>query len=395
MLALVWGSASALVRAADFDQDKLRHDVRAALQKFVDHQDLAGAIGVVGTSQGVVCLEPVGKLTLDSESPLAADAIFRIASMTKPITALGLMQLVEQGKLAVDDPVEKYLPEFQGQMLVAEKSADSLTLKRPRHPILIRELLTHTSGMPDLPPGLSDLYTKRDKTLAEEIMAMSQRPLNFEPGSKWSYCNTGLDTAGRIIEVVAKQRYEDYLAEHVFRPLQMKDTTFYATPEQRPRLAGLYAQKDGKLVSAGHYLIGASENAKLPIPAGGLLSTGADLAKLYQALLHQGELNGHRVLGAETLATMTKTQTGDLVTGFTPGMSYGFGFAVLKHPQGVTEMLSPGTFGHGGAFGTQSWADPVQDVFVILLIQRVGLPNGDASDMRRDLQRAAYGAIKH
>ena len=381
-------------RAAEFDQEKLSHDVRAALQKYVDRDELAGGITVVGTSKGIVCQEAVGKLNLESGSPLPKDALFRIASMTKPITAIGIMQLVEQGKLSVDDPVEKHLPEFKGQMLITEKSGDSVTLKKPSRPIQIRDLLTHTSGLSSFPAGLQDSYSRRDHTLAEEIMAMSQRPLDFEPGTKWSYCNAGIDTLGRIIEVVSHQRYEDYLAEHVFQPLGMKDTTFYPTPDQMQRSATLYDRKDGKLVAAGFTLIGAPEHVKNPVPCGGLYSTGGDLAKLYQAMLLKGKLGDQRILSEDTVATMTKTQTGDIETGFTKGMSYGFGFAVVKKPQGVTEMLSPGTFGHGGAFGTQAWIDPQKDVFTILLIQRTGLSNSDESDIRRDAQIAAYGAIK-
>jgi CubicO group peptidase (beta-lactamase class C family) len=152
--------------------------------------------------------------------------MFRIASMTKPITAVGIFLLVEEGRLSVDDPVEKYLPEFRGQMLVVETKPDLVTLKKPARPIRVRDLLTHTSGLPDYPPGLSDLYTRRHHTLAEATMAMSQRPLNFEPGTRWSYCNSGIDTLGRLIEVVSGRSYEEFLTQRIFEPLGMKDTTF-------------------------------------------------------------------------------------------------------------------------------------------------------------------------
>src|SRR5262249_37653660 len=151
-------------------------------------------------------------------------------------------------KLAVDQPVEKYLPEFRGQLLVAEKTPDHLTLRKPSRPITVRDLLTHTSGLPGYPPGLADLYVKRDRTLAEATLAVSQRPLAFEPGNRWSYCNTGIDTLGRIIEVVSGQTYEHFLAERIFVPLGMKDTTFRPSQAQRPRVAATYGFKDGKLV---------------------------------------------------------------------------------------------------------------------------------------------------
>jgi len=223
-------------------------------------------------------------------------------------------------------------------------------------------------------------------------MIQSQRPLEFEPGSKWAYCNAGIDTLGRIIEAKTVLKYEDFLATRIFKPLGMKDTAIYPDATQLTHLAGLYDQKDGKLVFADYVLIGPTKDAKHPIPAGGLFSTGADLAKLYQAMLNKGRLGNARILSEESVQTMTQLQTGDLVCGFTPGMGYGFGFAVIKEPQGVHEMLSKGTFGHGGAFGTQGWIDPQQGLFVILLIQRTGLPNSDASDIRRELQRLAVAA---
>src|SRR5262249_59025704 len=130
----------------------------------------------------------------------------------KPITAAGIQILAEEGKLSVTDPVEKHLPEFRGQMLVAERKSDRLVLKKPARPITVRDLLTHTSGLPNYPPGLGDLYKKRDRTLAESILAVSQRPLDFEPGSRWSYCNPGIDPLGRIIEVLSGGRHEAFLA---------------------------------------------------------------------------------------------------------------------------------------------------------------------------------------
>jgi CubicO group peptidase (beta-lactamase class C family) len=287
------------------------------------------------------------------------------------------------------------LPEFRGQWLVASRSADAVALKKPARPITVRDLLTHTSGLPgQMPPGLSDLYGKRNHTLAEAVMAFSQRPLDFEPGSKWSYCNPGIDTLGRIIEVASGERYEDFLRKRIFEPLEMKDTTFYPSKEQLARVATTYDKKEGKLIAVGDPLIGPPTGAKYPIPAGGLYSTAADLARLYQMMLNEGELGKVRIVSAKAVGEMTRVHTGDLDAGFTPGMGWGLGWGVVRKPTGVTAMLSPGTFGHGGAFGTQAWIDPKQDVFIVLLIQRVGLPNSDASDLRKELQEAAVAGLK-
>jgi CubicO group peptidase (beta-lactamase class C family) len=389
VIALAPGAAA----ISDIDKAKLAL-IKPAMQKFVDEGQIAGAVTVVGNSKGIIAQEAVGNLRLDPISAMIRDALFMIASMTKPITALALMILVDEGKVAVDDPVEKYLPEFRGQMMVVEKSAERTVLKKAPRPIAIRDLLTHTSGLANYTDGLSDMYSKRQRTLADGVLAVSQRPLDFEPGSRWAYCNSGIDTLGRVIEVVSGQSYEDFLARRIFEPLGMHDTTFRPSNEQFGRLAGMYGIKDGKLVSTAGALIGKGVDIRHPIPAGGLYSTGADLARFYQMCLLGGALDGKRIISSARLKEMTKTQTGKLTTGFTPGMSFGLGFGVVREPQGVTAMLSPGSFGHGGAFGTQSWADPARDVFMILLIQRTGLPNSDASPMRQEFQRLAADAVK-
>ena len=380
--------------AAEFDAAKLGK-IRERMQSFVDQKIISGAVTAVGSKDGVASIEAVGLRTIETKQPMPKDALFRIASMTKPITAMGIMILQEEGKLSVDDLVEKHLPEFRGQRLTASRDGETVTLKKPSRAITLRDLLTHTSGLPGgFPPGLADLYATRQRTLAEAVLVSSQQPLDFEPGSKWAYCNAGIDTLGRVIEVVSGQSYEEFLAARVFRPLGMNDTACFPSEQQTPRIAGLYETKNGELVVANRPIVGPATGAKHPIPAGGLYSTAADLAKLYQAMLNAGRLGSTKILSPESVLTMTKVQTGDLPCGFVPGMSFGYGWAVVKEPQGVTAMVSPGTYGHGGAFGTQAWIDPQQDLFVILLIQRVGLPNADGSDLRRELQKLAVEAIK-
>lgn len=370
-------------------------EIPARMQQFVDKGQIAGAVTVVGRHDQILSYEAVGLRDIETRDPMAKNTLFRIASMTKPITATAIMILADEGKLSVDDPVEKLLPEFREQMLVAERNGKTVRLKKPSRPITLRDLLTHTSGLPGgLAPDLTDLYLKRDRTLADVIKAVAGRPLDSEPGSRWAYCNLGIDTLGRIVEVVSGQSYERFLAERVFTPLGMADTTFHPDERQRARMASLYDSKEGKLVAVGYRTIGPADNARYPIPAGGLYSTGADLARFYQMMLCRGQYHGRRILTEQRVREMTTVQTGELTCGFVPGMGFGLGWGVVRQPQGVTEMLSPGTFGHGGAFGTQGWIDPQQDLFVVLLIQRVGLPNGDNSDMRREFQRLAVPAAK-
>jgi CubicO group peptidase (beta-lactamase class C family) len=368
--------------------------VTERMRPLVASHDIAGAVTAVGRKDAVLHLAAVGVRDLASGDPMRPDALFRIASMTKPVTAIGVMILADRGKLSPLDPVEKHLPEFRGQMLVEKRTGDAVTLRKPARPITLADLLTHTSGLSPYPPGIADVYTKRNRTLAETTAAVSQMPLLFEPGTKWAYSNSGMDTLGRVIEVVSGERYEDFLKANVFDPLGMADTTFYPTDDQLKRLAATYDKKGDTLIPAAGLIIDLAKEAKHPVPAGGLFSSAADLCRLYRMMLNKGQLDGKRVLSEAAVAEMTRVQTRDIKTGFVDGMGFGYGWAVVREPKGVTAALSAGTFGHGGAFGTQAWVDPTKDLFVLLLIQRTGLPNADGSPMRQALQEAAVAAVR-
>jgi CubicO group peptidase (beta-lactamase class C family) len=396
-VVLLAGLVPPFARGADPASGPLA-DIRARMTAFVDQGEIAGAVTVIGRRDAILDITAVGSQDLEKHRPMTKDAVFRIASMTKPVTAIGIMILVDEGKLSVDDAVEKYLPEFRGQLLTAARSRDGdvVALRKPHRPITLRDLLTHTSGLPGWPAGLADIYQKRNRTLAEGILVMSQRPLEFEPGSRWAYCNTGIDTLGRIIEVASGQRYEDFLQARIFEPLGMTDTTFYPTPAQRERLAINYDKRDGRLIPATNTVLELPETgAKYPVPAGGLYSTAADLGRLYQMMLSRGAFGGKRVVSEKAVAEMTRVQTGALKTGFVDGMGFGFGWGVVREPKDVTADLSSGTYGHGGAFGTQAWLDPAKDLFTVLLIQRNGLQNSDATAMRRELHSLAATAVKN
>lgn len=362
-----------------------------ALQPFVEDGTIPGAVMLVSSPDKVLALETLGVSDLKTKEPMRADAMFWIASMTKPMTAMALMMCVEEGKLSIEDPVAKHLPEFKGQMLVAEKSPERVVLKKPVRPVTIKDLLTHTSGLVgNLPTGGSALDTL---TLQGAVIGYAISPLQFEPGSKWQYCNPGINTLGRLIEVASGMPYAQFMQEKLFTPLGMKDTTFWPTEAQLKRIAKSYkpnADKTGLEETTVTYLSPKlTERTRMPLAAGGLFSCAADLAKVYQMVLNGGTLNGHRFLKEETLKQMTTNQTGDLKVSFSDGMHMGLGFHIVNTPMGVTESLSPGSFGHGGAYGTQAWMDPVRKLAIVLLIQRAGLPNSDQSDMRKALQKAA------
>jgi CubicO group peptidase (beta-lactamase class C family) len=367
----------------------LRADsISAKMQEFVDRGVVAGAVTLVATKDGVKHLAAVGKADLATGREMKTDDMFWIASMTKPMTSTCVAMLAEEGKLSFDDPVEKHLPEFAGQWLVESREKDRLTLVRPARAITIRDLLTHTSGMGEVKSP------RAHATLAELAMAYSQAPLQFPPGSKWSYSNPGMNTLGRIVEVVSGIGFAEFVQKRLLDPLAIKETTFWPTEAQAARLAKCYKtnKETGRLEEAPMiYIEGAlTDRQRTPFPTGGLYSTASDVARFYRAMLNGGTLDGRTILKPETAKQITTTQTGDMKMGFAEGMSWGFGFQIVREPQGATAALSPGTFGHGGAFATQSWADPQRGLIFILMVQRSGLqPNGDSSEIRAAFQQAA------
>lgn len=376
---------------AGMDPVKLR-EIPQRMQRFVATHEISGAVTLVARNGQIAAFDAVGMSDLKTARPMRTDDMFWIASMTKPMTATAILMLQDAGKLSVEDPVEKYLPEFKNQWLIEAQNKDAVTLKRPQRPITLRDLLTHTSGIGDF------ASPRPDCTLAELAMAYSQQPLRFPPGSRWQYSNQGINTLGRIVEVVAGERYEDFMQEHILQPLGMKDTTFRPTPAQAKRVVKAYKKAaNGKdLEETGIYFIqgSLSDKYRTAFPSGGLFSTAEDVLKFYQMMLDGGVWQGKRLVSEAGMKQFTTTQTGEIKTGFVEGMSYGFGFAVVKEPQGVTGMLSKGCFGHGGAYATQSWADPQKKLILIMMIQRAGLPNGDDSEMRKAFQAAAVAAIK-
>jgi CubicO group peptidase (beta-lactamase class C family) len=355
--------------------------VSEALQAQVDKGEIAGAVSLVLTPDRVVHFGACGLADLAAKKPMANDALFWIASMSKPVTACAVLMLQDEGKLSVDDLASKYLPELAG-LKTADGRAGRPTLKH---------LLTHTAGLsePTEPEALAS------RTLAELMPHIASKPLQSLPGERWQYSQSGINALGRIVEVASGKPLQEFLKERLFVPLGMKDTTFYPDAAQRARLAKAYRLADGRLEEAG---IKPSYDClrgddRYPAANGGLYSTAADYGRLCQMLLNRGTLDGKRVLSPEAVAAMASVQSGELKTGFVDGMAWGLGCGVVRQPQGVTAVLSPGTFGHGGAYGTQAWVDPVRRVAYVLMVQRANFPNGDASDVRRQFQAAAAKAL--
>ena len=381
LLTLAVASSPARLAAAQPSEPRVIPAVHAAMQKCVDDREVAGSVTLVAAGDAVVHLDAVGKADLAADRPMATDDLFWIASMTKPVTGAAVMMMQDEGKLRVDDPVEAYIPEFAGL-----KTAEGGPAK-----VTIRHLLTHTSGLAEL----SGRGSRPVKTLAEAIPYYVNRPVAFKPGSKWVYCQSGINTAARVVEVVSGKTFDKFCDERIFGPLGMKDTTFYPTEEQLARLARPYARnKDGALEAAPLRMLGGSVSSRerMPMANGGLFSTASDYYRFCKMLLDGGRFEGKALLKPESVRQMTTVQSGDVKTGFTPGNGWGLGVCVVREPRGVTAMLSPGTFGHGGAFGTQAWVDPKLRRIYILMVQRTNFPNSDDSPVRLTFQKAAAPA---
>jgi CubicO group peptidase (beta-lactamase class C family) len=376
--------------------------LKPELQKFVDSKQIAGAVALIGRRGRIGSLETVGFADVAKQTPMRPDTVFRIASMTKIATAVAIMMLEDEGKLSVSDPVEKLLPEFRGLKLITKKTEDkdglTVTLVDTPTKPTIEHLLTHTSGMQCGPPaGFAELYGKKNRTLDEGVVAFSQHPLISPPGTVWKYCSTAIDTLGRIIEVASGKPYDVFMNERLFKPLGMKDTSYKPSKQLRARTATLY-KKDGPAEGAGTIVAsddtGPPDPIIYPSPSGGLWSTAPDYAKLMQMLLDGGTAHGKRFLKADTLAKMASVHfSSKEKVGFSPGLGMGLGVQVVMTPTQVTTELAPGSYGHGGAYGTQAWVDPKNQVFYVLMVQRQGFGNGDQADVRRTLQRIGSEAL--
>jgi CubicO group peptidase (beta-lactamase class C family) len=373
-------------RAAAPPQDGAKFAAIAdAIKPYIAQNEISGAVTLVVTKEQVLHLAAVGESDIAAHTQMKTDAIFWIASMTKPLTGTAIMMLQEEGKLSIEDPVARFIPEFAGIKTPSGKPAN----------LTLRHLLTHTSGLSEA----SGAEQKAAKTLSDLIPHFVDKPTQFEPGAKWSYCQSGINTLGRIVEIVSGQSLPEFFEKRITGPLGMRDTTFYPTKEQQVRIARTYKKnKDsGKLEDGAVTLFAGLDLAdthRVPLANGGLYSTAADYGRFCQMLLNGGTLDGHVYLKPESIKLMSSILSGDVKTGFTPGNGWGAAVCVVREPQGVTGMLSPGTFGHGGAYGTQAWIDPVKGVAYVLMVQRQGFANSDASDVRKAFQQAAVDAMK-
>ena len=327
------------------------------LAPFVERGELAGAVALVADKDKVLHVTTVGFADIEAKKPMTADAVFWIASQTKGITAAAVMMLVDEGRLSLDDPVEKYLPEFKDQRVSAGKGAPVARVRS----ITIRDLLSHVSGLPF--KSAEEQPTLDGLPLAAAVKTYAKAPLVTQPGAKYQYSNAGINTAARVLEVVSGMAYEDFMEKRLFGPLGMKDTTFWPNTEQVARLAKTYKSDAVKksLVPGGLNQLKpdlGDRAHRFPMPAGGLFSTAKDVATFCRMLLNGGELDGRRYLSAAALRQLTSRQTPQ----------------ELKESYGLGLNVGPDFFGHGGAQATGMEVRTKDGIVTVWMVQHQGFP---------------------
>lgn len=358
-----------LVGKTGMDRERLAQ-IPKRMQSFVDKGTIAGVITLVQRNGELAALDAVGYADAIAKKPMTTDTIVSIMSMTKPFVSVCIAMLAEEGRIGLNDPVERHLPEFKGQ-------------KGGSRPITIRDLLTHTSGLATQPPkdlGWGDFFQKMDRSLADAVKVYAQTALDFEPGTKWQYSNMGIDILGRIVEVASGMSFEAFLEQRLLKPLGMTDS-FIAPPAAKlPRIALVHNYKDGKLqLSEGLFYQGDPKvraKAIFSAPSYGMYSTARDLAKFYQMMLNGGTYEGRRYLSRAAVETLTMVHTAGLRAGHSAGTGFGLAWEVVAEPMGTLNLMSIGSYGHGGAWGTYGWVDPKKNLVGVFLIQSSGGPDG-------------------
>jgi len=372
--------------------------IHQALQRHIDAGEISGAVTLVARRGRIVHFEAHGLMDLEAKKPMSKDAVFRLASMSKPITAVATMMLVEEGKIRLSDPVSKFIPEFKDTKVAMPRNGsrpgappEIYTVPADRE-ITIQDLLTHTSGL--MSNGIAQAEANRlvhrepDDTLATYIPKLGQAPLDFQPGTQWAYSGgAGPDVLSRICEIVSGQTYDVYLKTRLFEPLGMKDTFFYPPDDRRPRMPVLY-QKNGLKKAPNQD--GFSSKTYFS-GAGGLMSTAEDYVQFAQMLLNGGVLNGKRFLGPRTVQLMSSNHVGDMFNGKlgrpAHGMGFGFLMALIQDSVAARLRVSNGSFGWDGAFGTQTWIDPKENMVTIIMLQE------QVTQCQRDFEDAVMQAI--
>jgi CubicO group peptidase (beta-lactamase class C family) len=400
--------------------------ITQVMQNYVDSHQVTGAVSIVARRDKVVYFDAAGSMDLEHKTPMRKDAIFRMASMSKPVTGVAIMMLVEEGKVRLTDPVSRFIPEFKN-LKVAQPKAGAPPPAPRRVPqqgsgtepqaaaaggagrgrgapppefdevpaireITVRDLLTHTSGLESSGLGNREASRRAPRkstdSLATYVPQLGKGPLDFQPGAQWSYSLlSGMETLGRIVEIASGQPFDVFLKTRLFDPLGMKDTGFIVPDDKLSRLVTLYQRTEG----GGFEKLGTPEwldTKTLFSGGGGLYSTAEDYLQFAQMLVNSGELNGKRFLSPRTVDLMSSNHVGDLYSASgRKGMGWGLSVEVVMDPVVANRRTTAGSFGWDGAFGTHFWVDRKEKLTGVMMIQETG------GGMTRDFENAIMQAI--
>jgi len=378
--------------------------IHETVQRHIDAHDIAGAVTLVARKGRIAHFETHGVMDVDSRRPMPKDGLFWIASMSKPITGVAIMMLLEEGKVRLTDPVSKFIPEFRGlKVAVLQEPAGGrggagaasppqfYTVPASRE-ITIRDLLSHVSGLVSGGPAstaeAAKVARKPGEKLADYIPRLGAVPLDFPPGSRWSYSpGAGFDTLGRIVEILSGQTFDQFLRQRIFEPLGMKDIFFHPPEDRQARIASMYHRDSGTLQKADTR--DRLTNTTYFSGSGGLMTDAEDYVQFGQMLLNGGELNGKRLLSPKTVEMMAAVHAPDTLPGRPKGRGFGLSVQVVNDAIAAGYRVSDGSFGWDGAFGTHFWVDPKEKVVGVLMIQT----NNPNRELDRDFENAVMQAI--
>jgi CubicO group peptidase (beta-lactamase class C family) len=382
-------------------------------QRYIDAGKLAGTLTLIARRGRVAYCEGLGHLEMERRRPVTPDTVWRIYSMTKPITSVGLMMLYEQGRFLLDDPVHRFIPSWKNLGVFVSGNHPAFVTTPSGRAVTIRDLLTHTSGLTYgfmersnvdaayRKLGVAD-RTRAGYTLADMVAILAELPLEFSPGTRWNY-SVATDVVGHLIEVISGQRLDAYLAEHVLGPLGMRDTGFAIRDAQVPRFAANYErQADGRLKLIDDPAQSQFRPGSFLSGGGGLVSTALDYHRFTAMLLNGGELDGMRLLGRKTVELMTLNHlpgAQDIPQLALPGMftetpyaglGFGLGFSIVQSPARAQVPGSPGAYAWSGAASTAFWVDPAEELIVIFMTQ---LMPTSSYPLGRELRVLSYAAL--
>lgn len=405
VLTLLAGSVpTAKPEEVGLSTDRLKR-ASEAVQRHIANGNVAGAVTLVARRGRIAQFEAQGMQDIETKKPMPKDGIFRLASMSKPITGAAVMMLIEEGKIRLNDPVSRFIPEFKALNKVAVPrpgsaaggrgggggagAAPAFDVVTATREITIRDLLTHTSGLVSGGLGASTAPQRTESdTLATYVPKLATVPLDFQPGALWRYSGlAGFDVLGRIVEIVSGQTYDQFLKQRFFDPLGMKDTGFFLTPEQTSRLVTIYQSspkglQPGNQAASTKYFSGASA----------LMSTAEDYLQFAQMMLNGGQLNGKRFLSPRSVELMRSNHTGDMVNGQfgrpARGMGFGLSMQVVEDPIAADLRVSKGAYGWAGGSGVSFWIEPQEQIVSIYFVQ-----GGSGGALRQEFENAIRQAI--